>query len=146
MSKPKTKPAPAPIVEVPAAVTQLEEGIIDRVKMLLQHYHYTRRECEKILEKAYQQVGPRPSYPKTFRVFRVSTNTNSFCLYGHWLLARDGECWEMAKHEQLKKGTDLNVLANPDTRIPNWGALGFEIPERKTPDAPAEVVREVFPT
>jgi len=76
---------------------------------------------------------------KLFKVVAVSSNTNSFGLYGVIMIAQDGEAWKAA-HGQLglpKQGDTL--LIDPTA----WGASGFEIPE-KLPQPPAEVVSEAW--
>ena len=80
-----------------------------------------------------------------FKVFRVSDNSNDFGLSGMWLMDRMGRCWEVAANYLNKKenGTILSVDCDEDDE-PNWSSKGFEIPERKSPDAPPVVVKQIW--
>ena len=84
---------------------------------------------------------------KLFKVVAVSQNTNSFGLFGHILLAGDGEAWQAAAGSMYrrKRGDVFTLSYHPDLpgRYLNCGQLGFEIPERLK-DAPPEVVQEVW--
>lgn len=90
---------------------------------------------------------PTPAV-KTFRVAAVSSNSNSFGLHGHILIAEDGEAWEVARSRgpgnlpcwPWEKGDDVIVHMKP---APHWAGLGCEIP-RRLPDAPTKVVAELF--
>jgi hypothetical protein len=87
---------------------------------------------------------------KQFMVFRVSSNANSFGLHGHWLMSRDGECWEVARNRtgphagEWNKG-DIVTIHKLSKAIDDydWAGADCEIPERK-PKAPPHVVAEVF--
>lgn len=72
-----------------------------------------------------------------FRVASVSSNTNSFGLRGHVLIAEDGQAFEVARSTPWFKGQI--IVADPR----NWAALGCEIP-RELAKAPAAVVAEVW--
>jgi len=78
---------------------------------------------------------------KTYTVAAVSKNQNSFGLTGLILIAADGEVWQVgASYLHVKaKGSSVTVHNH------DFGALGFEIPER-LPNAPVGVVREVWET
>ena len=78
--------------------------------------------------------------PKEYKVVTVSSNTNSFGLYGMILIARDGECWEVAANSiNVKpKGTVLTVQGD------HWEAFGFEIPTRRTPNAPQDAIAQIW--
>lgn len=81
---------------------------------------------------------------KKFKVIRVSTNTNSFGLYGMWLLAQDGETWEVAV-SQLNRKELGDVLELPYNREPSFSNLFWsaEIPERKS-NPPQRVIDMVW--
>ena len=75
---------------------------------------------------------------KLFKVASVSSNTNSFGLYGMILIAQNGEAWEVgANYLNVKKKGDI-------VHGDNWASYGFEIPRQLKPDAPKEVVKEVW--
>ncbi|MBS1722482.1 MAG: hypothetical protein JSS66_05685 [Armatimonadetes bacterium] len=79
-----------------------------------------------------------------YKVIRRSTNTNSFGLYGMWLLGIFGDVWEVgASSLNAKQVDDIIKVKVQDDGTPNWAALGFEIPEAK-PDMPAEIFNEVW--
>lgn len=81
---------------------------------------------------------------KQFKVVAVSSNLNSFGLRGHIFIAKDGEAWQAAASSlsELKKGKVVRVTLDRNDR-PEFGYLGFEIPER-LPNAPKKVVNEVW--
>ena len=74
---------------------------------------------------------------KLFKVALVSTNTNSFGLYGMILVARDGESWEVAANS-LNKRNRGDVIKGIDTH-------NFEIP-RKLMKAPKAVIKKIWGT
>lgn len=79
---------------------------------------------------------------KPFRVASVSSNTNSFGLHGHILIAQDGEAWQAAANNiNMKVKGDVLVLDTTKTGC--FATHGFEIPER-LPDAPEGVVAEIW--
>ena len=89
---------------------------------------------------------PEPTDRKKFMVAAVSSNTNSFGLHNVVMVAKDGEAWSV-------KASPYNLPEKGMTYVPHsigngeWGwadGWGFEIPERLSPDAPPEVVREVW--
>jgi len=78
---------------------------------------------------------------ESFKVAAVSTNTNSFGLYGHIFIARSGKAFEAAANHINRKNKGEVVRLDADN--PNFAELGFEIP-RELPTAPEEVVNEVW--
>lgn len=86
---------------------------------------------------------PLKSKTKDFKVVAVSSNQNSFGLYGVVLMSKDGEAWEAAHGtlELPKRGDVLTVSMDPGG--PNWAALGFEIP-RQMPKPPQDVIKQVW--
>jgi hypothetical protein len=76
---------------------------------------------------------------RTFRVAAVSSNTNSFGLFQHVLVHESGEAWvgHASQLNRKEKGSDIQLATN------NFAEHGFEIPNR-LPDAPAEVLSEIF--
>jgi hypothetical protein len=90
------------------------------------------------------------TYPvKDFKVVSVSSNTNSFGLYGVILVAKDGEAIEIAVGSLYKpnKGDILikRIMSDEDGNILNYDfeGISFEIP-RTLPIAPKEVVNEIW--
>lgn len=84
-------------------------------------------------------LGRGQGHTKNFKVVAVSTNTNSFGLYGVILMSQDGEAWRAA-HGQLElpqQGDTIKI------DLGAWGASGFEIPE-KLPPPPPEVLAQVW--
>ncbi len=83
---------------------------------------------------------------KAFRVLSVSTKPNSFGLYGHVLLARDGMAYEVARsigpwNKPWTKGSDVSIPVD-QAGEPQWTGLA-EIP-RKLDKPPVVVMVEVF--
>lgn len=81
---------------------------------------------------------------KQFKVVRVSENTNSFGLRGHWLIAKDGEAWEIAcSATNCKKIGD--VIDVPYDTAPLFITLTWsaEIP-RRLQKAPQNVIDLVW--
>lgn len=66
---------------------------------------------------------------KKFVCFGVSSNTNSFGLWGHRMMSEDGEYWEIALNDinKLYRGQTVQVALDGHGQ-PNWGNLGAEIP------------------
>ena len=81
---------------------------------------------------------------KAFKVGSVSSNTNSFGLYGMILVGRDGEAWQVGANSinVRRKGTVL-AISIVGRRGRDFAHLGFEIPE-KLPTTPPGVVDEVW--
>jgi hypothetical protein len=90
---------------------------------------------------------------KPFKVASVSTNPNSFGLYGHIMIAVDGEAWQVGRARAgdypvpWVKGQTVEVplMDDPVRHItrPAWEEVQCEIPER-LPDAPPKVAAEVW--
>ena len=80
---------------------------------------------------------------KEFKVASVSLYYNNFGLRGMILIARDGESWEVAAND-INVKQPRTVLKVPYLHRPTWAGLGFEIPNRLRPDAPPEIVKEVW--
>ena len=99
--------------------------------------------------KALERMANTPvdPTPKDFKVVTVSTNTNSFGLYGHILMAEDGESWEAGANELNKRnqGDIVTIFyEGPEgNQSPNFARANFEIPEQK-PTAPKNVISEVW--
>jgi hypothetical protein len=90
---------------------------------------------------------------KQFKVASISSNPNSFGLYGHILVAEDGESWQVGRS---RSGTspkswvqgeviDAPLMNDPVRHInsPAWQELHCEIPQR-LPDAPPNVIAEIW--
>ena len=84
--------------------------------------------------------------PKEFRVLEVSTNANSFGLKGHLMVAEDGTAYEVARsicaQPQWEKG--FSVCAQFKNGGWDFSRHGVELP-RQLPNAPAQVIAQVFP-
>jgi hypothetical protein len=80
-----------------------------------------------------------------YKVFRRSENTNSFGLYGMWLVGIFGDAWEVAANNLNAKPIGEVIGVNVDDHgNPDWASKGFEIPELKA-QMPKEVFDEVWP-
>jgi len=81
----------------------------------------------------------------TFAVASVSDNTNSFGLRGIILISRTGVAYEVGASylNAPAKGARLRLPVSKGRNI-TFAGRGFEIPRRLSPNAPREVVREVF--
>lgn len=79
-----------------------------------------------------------------YKVVSVSSNTNSFGLYGMILMNKKGEAYQVGANSMYvpKKGNILNVPINNEGK-PKWASMGYEIPESKG-IAPQEVIKEVW--
>jgi hypothetical protein len=66
---------------------------------------------------------------KQFVVVAVSLNANSFGLFGHVMVDREGDAWQAAAsmYKKLKQGDVIDV---PLLGKPNFSSAGFEIPEQ----------------
>lgn len=85
--------------------------------------------------------------PTVFRVVSISANPNSFGLYGHVLVSRDGLAYEVGRsigpwNTPWTKGTDISVPTD-ENGILTWAGLGAEIP-RKLDKPPVAVLCEIF--
>lgn len=89
------------------------------------------------------------TFTKEFKVFGVSSNTNSFGLTGVIIVAKDGETWEggVSQLHVPKKGDTIKlvyteVAQGQLAKYPQFPS-GWEIPERHK-DAPAVVLQQLF--
>lgn len=82
---------------------------------------------------------------KSFKVVSVSANRNAFGLQGIYLMAQDGDTYQVgASHLNVKKqGAVLRVPLDGEGE-PVWAKFGFEIPEKVAATAPPGVVKEVW--
>jgi hypothetical protein len=79
-----------------------------------------------------------------FKVMAVSSNANAFGLHGVVLIAVDGEAWEVAC-SMYHLPIVGDILRPPVVRgVLYWGLLGFEIPEKLEPNAPHDVLKQVW--
>ena len=83
---------------------------------------------------------------KTFRVAAVSTNTNSFGLWGVVVVSRSGEAWQLGGNDLHKPEVGSELAPEIKSGVPCWGRLGYEIPERLHPNAPEDVISLVWAT
>ena len=79
-----------------------------------------------------------------WKVFGISDNMNSFGLYGVRLMDKKGRFYEVGAsgYNCPSKGCEIEVLDDCNG-VPLFG-YGFEIPERKFPDAPQDVIDAVW--
>ena len=93
--------------------------------------------------------GFNTNVEKEFKVVSVSSNTNSFGLYGVIMIARDGEAYEIAVGSLYKPNRgDIIIkdsILNPEYKQISYSFRGisYELP-RNLPEAPKEVIREVW--
>lgn len=92
-------------------------------------------------------LASHTSETKDFKVVSVSKNANNFGLYGHVLVAQDGEAWEVGRskgawNSPWDQGSTVAVLTDEKGR-PNWSRMSVEIP-RQLPTAPPDVVSEIW--
>ena len=81
---------------------------------------------------------------KSFKVAAVSSNRNSFGLRSMVVVARDGEAYRVLSNDlHIKREGDALLVEQRDGRW-NFGALGYEVPERLQPNASADVVKEIW--
>ncbi len=80
---------------------------------------------------------------KSFKVAAVSSNRNSFGLRSMVVVARDGEAYRVLSNDLHVKRQGHAISVELRDRKVDWAALGYEVPE-KLPDAPPEVVKEVW--
>jgi hypothetical protein len=98
------------------------------------------REHEDGAPEATQMKGEPP---REFKVVTVSSNRNSFGLYGVILMDQGGEAYEAA-HGQLELPKKGDVVKIPSEKGQlSWAAAGYEIP-RQLPAPPEEVINEVW--
>jgi hypothetical protein len=86
-------------------------------------------------------------YTDKFKVVSVSTNTNSFGLYGVKILSKAGLCFEVGVGSIYKPalGDILNVALTDKNDLRGIEGINYEIPKRK-PSPPQEVIDEVWST
>ena len=105
-------------------------------------------ECDEFAKKATAQVNAQlnPITSKAFKVIAVSSNHNSIGLRNHVMVAKDGESWSAGKSIASKRPNQQgDIIIVPYTNgHPQWAALGFQIPKRLEPDAPPNVLKEVW--
>jgi len=95
--------------------------------------------------------GFNTNVEKEFKVVSVSSNTNSFGLYGVIMIARDGEAMEIAVGNLYKPKIgdilikDIILAGNGKLISYTFRGISYELP-RNLPEAPKEVVREVWET
>ena len=99
---------------------------------------------------------------KVFKLLCISRNRNSFGLRGCILVAKDGECWEVASNDlncpqvgreyPVPQPTAAYWAHAEATRTykdqdgltaRTWSGLGWELP-RRLPQAPAKVIEQAF--
>jgi hypothetical protein len=90
---------------------------------------------------------------KPFKVASISSNPNSFGLYGHIMIAEDGETWQVGRVRsgglpvRWERGQiiDVPLMMDPLRGVPrpSWEELHCEIPQL-LPDAPDDVLAEVW--
>jgi len=82
---------------------------------------------------------------KEFKVAAVSSNTNSFGLYGMLLLAKDREVWQVgANNLHVKKVGDIvEVRVDEVNSEPDFTSLSYEIPQRM-PDCTQKLADEIW--
>jgi hypothetical protein len=86
---------------------------------------------------------------KSFILASVSTGPNAFGLWGHVLIAEDGETWEVARVRSggfpvpWRKGEVVAVPVSGDDLKPDWASLHCEVPDQ-LPDAPPNIVAELW--
>lgn len=80
---------------------------------------------------------------KKFKVVGISSNRNSFGLYGVILIAQDGDAWEVAASQHCipRRGSVVTVPVEDSVLL--WSELGYEIPTA-LPVAPVPVIREAW--
>jgi hypothetical protein len=82
----------------------------------------------------------------TFKLAAISEGTKSFGHHGHIFVAESGEAWQCSKwrgHDALAVGTAVDVPLVGG--VPDWSALGYEVPEQRSKPAPADVLAELWP-
>jgi hypothetical protein len=72
------------------------------------------------------------------KVLMVSSNTNSFGLFGHIMMSEQGHMWQAAANSLNKKKKGDLV----DTE--QFAKLGFEIPRQYDPPLPPEKAKEIW--
>ena len=79
-----------------------------------------------------------------FKVWGVSSNTNSFGLYEVRLMNKQGHFYTVGA-SQYHVPNNRSVIDVPVVNgQPNFAAIHFEIPDRQTPDASQHIVNTVW--
>jgi hypothetical protein len=83
--------------------------------------------------------------PQTFRIFRRSLNRGSFGHREYYLMNKDGFTFIAGRVYDLPLNSEVTLYKHPDReKWTGWAELGFEVPELKFRDAPANIIKEVF--
>lgn len=105
----------------------------------------------QVTDQCFEESGASwsrevPKGTKLFKLAAISSNTNSFGLSGHVIVALDGEAWEFGRarydDSAWQVGTILE-LTTKNTVASALSNLSCEIPHQKD-RAPAKVVSEVW--
>ena len=77
-----------------------------------------------------------------YKVVAVSENRNEFGLRGIVVIGKDGSAWQFGSNDNNlpEEGHIFSFFGEP-----SWSSLGFEIPERLSPDPPPELVNRIWP-
>ena len=81
---------------------------------------------------------------KQFKVAAISSNANSFGLNRFVFVAQDGEAWAGHKAKQYTPVTQGQVVSLENPFNNALIKMGFEIPERLSPDCPKGAVKEIW--
>lgn len=108
-----------------------------------QSYNFDETETGKIVQEAIDSAIPKTEH-KEFKIVAVSSNTNSFGLYGVVIVARDGMAFEIATSELNKPEKNAVLIGEVEKgSLLSLGNIFYEIPSRKE-DAPAKVLAEIW--
>ena len=138
-------------------------GLVDQVRELVQEHMLDCGDSESDSQKVcmlnrlaelqstingivMEDMNAEEHFIQEFKIFRVSENTNSFGLYGVWVMNRNGDCFEVgANYLTLESHPNGSVvkLEHREGRISSNGSFSFEIPCSKG-RAPLAVVKEVW--
>ena len=105
-----------------------------------------------VIEEIVQDAGKARICRMRVKVVSISSNTNSFGLRGHILVARDGAAFEGGLNHlhNLTVGQTINLDVKTDLPLDRFPALtamagyGFEIPRRLPHDAPPGVLKKIW--
>jgi len=82
---------------------------------------------------------------KRWKCFGVSEGPNSFGLFGVRFLDEAGRFYEVAASSfNVPEWGDVVLVPEDECEEPHFYKLGYEIPERKLPDAPKDVIAAVW--
>ncbi len=86
-----------------------------------------------------------PHIPQTFRIFRVSANRNNFGHREYWLINKAGYTFSACRVYDLPLNSEV-VLKKHQAREEwtGWAELGFEVPELRFKNAPANAIAAIF--